>query len=368
MYDIEVVKKTAVEIVRRIVEGKLDAEVGVYGSSARGTYISENSDVDVFVVVRSRDVRLEDVVKILIEGLEKEGVPISLRYAQHPYVTAYIHGHPVDIVPCYKIAPGERPLSAADRTPLHHAFLSERLTEEMKQDVKRLKLFLREIGVYGAEIGGFSGFLAELLVVYYGSFLEVLRAASRWKPYETVISFTPTIVQKFRAPLVVVDPVDPYRNAAAAVTLTSMAKFIYAARRYLKTGCIPKMKESRIKLPALVVELDSEKEWNALISEARKIQKKLEQCGFKVYTYVVHQKSLIFYLEAEKLSEYVLHRGPPVYDEAVDEFIQMYEQKEEIGGPVFIGDRIYIVRKRSVTRVEECVSGKVMYLPIYTFL
>jgi len=43
-----------------------------------------------------------------------------------------------------------------------------------------LKQFMKGIGVYGSELRrrGFSGYLTELLVINYGSFLGVLKEAS----------------------------------------------------------------------------------------------------------------------------------------------------------------------------------------------
>jgi tRNA nucleotidyltransferase (CCA-adding enzyme) len=99
------------------------------------------------------------------------------------------------------------------------------------------------VGVYGAEIkvGGFSGYLCELLTLNYGSFVEVLKSVSDWKEkmiidYESYYKEREKEVAKiFEEPLVIVDPIDKGRNAAAAVRKERLDEFIAAARAFLKT-------------------------------------------------------------------------------------------------------------------------------------
>ncbi|MEZ0318634.1 MAG: CCA tRNA nucleotidyltransferase [Pyrobaculum sp.] len=350
----------------------IDGEVNVYGSSARGTWLPGQRDVDVFVVLRDRGMGPEQVVDGLSKFLSERGVPWSLRYAQHPYLTLFIQGYEVDVVPCYSIAPGEKPLTAADRSPLHHKFLVERLSERQRLDVRVLKLFLKSIGVYGAEIKveGFSGYLTELLVAYYGGFLEVLKAASKWRPYRTVISFTEA-KPKFKAPLVVVDPVDPNRNVAAAVSLTSMSTFILASRRFLKNPSITYFKHGVGELvePIHTVEVvfpypgeAPDIVWGRYKKLGKSLYNWIRQCGFKVYRWGVESDektyvSLVYLVETYTLSQYVLHKGPPVYDDSVDVFVEKYLD-EEVVGPFVQGYRVYVIRKRKFTNVSDCIKAK----------
>ena len=99
----------------------------------------------------------------------------------------------VNIVPCYKVKRGEW-VSATDRTPFHTDYVKPLLDEQMAEEVRLLKRFMKGVGVYGAEIkiGGFSGYLCELLVLNYGSFTEVLRSAANWKE-RTIIDYERTL-------------------------------------------------------------------------------------------------------------------------------------------------------------------------------
>lgn len=92
-------------------------------------------------------------------------------------------------------------------------------------------------GTYGSEfkVGGFAGYLCELLIIKYGSFEETLRQASDWR-YGHVIDLEDYgTSNKFKDPLIVIDPTDKNRNVGAALTLVKYAEFIQSARNYLSS-------------------------------------------------------------------------------------------------------------------------------------
>lgn len=65
------------------------------------------------------------------------------------------------------------------------------------------------VGTYGSEfkVGGFSGYLCELLIINYGSFLEVLRNVwTDWKPGYQIDLMEYGTSNLFDDPLIVVDP------------------------------------------------------------------------------------------------------------------------------------------------------------------
>ena len=103
-----------------------------------------------------------------------------------------------------------------------------------------MKRFLKNIGIYGAELKteGFSGYLCELLIAYYGSFKQLLKSAEQWKG-QIVLDIERhygehELAGRFLSPLVVVDPVDRSRNVSAVVSQTSVNRLIFASREFLK--------------------------------------------------------------------------------------------------------------------------------------
>jgi tRNA nucleotidyltransferase (CCA-adding enzyme) len=157
------------------------------------------------------------------------------RHAEHPYLNIVFKGFDVDLVPCFGVSSACCIKSAVDRTPFHNDFVKARIRGH-EDDVLLLKQFMRGSGVYGSELRtqGFSGYLTELLVIHYGSFEKVIEAACSWKPGEKI-----DIMQhgeiKHDEPLVMVDPTDPRRNVAAALSLDKFCMFIDACREFIKS-------------------------------------------------------------------------------------------------------------------------------------
>ncbi len=227
-------------------EGLPYLEVSAQGSFAKDTFLRNDVDIDLFVLfdkgVKPEELELKFVPSIK-RCLEARGFRTVIKYATHPYVTVVVGNVEIDVVPAYYVSDPREIITAVDRTPFHTAYITSKLSEKEKDEVRLLKAFMKGVGVYGAEVRvrGFSGYLAELLIVRYGSFLSVLRESENWKPYKTCIdiegyySNERDCLKRFRgAPLVVVDPVDPRRNAAASVSIRSLSLFRLCAKLFLE--------------------------------------------------------------------------------------------------------------------------------------
>ncbi len=214
------------------------AEGMVVGSVARHTWVRGDRDLDVFMLFDPSLPR---------EELENQGLSLARgiaaaltekyheKYAEHPYISATIDDVDVDLVPCYKVDSATRIQSAVDRTPFHTRYITEKING-MIDDVLLLKRFTKAGGIYGSDqmTEGFSGYLCELLILHYGGFTQLLKAAAEWKP-QMIIDMEDHVAKEFDEPLVMIDPVDPKRNVAAAVSLDRMAEFVELARGYLES-------------------------------------------------------------------------------------------------------------------------------------
>jgi tRNA nucleotidyltransferase (CCA-adding enzyme) len=207
----------------------------VAGSAARGGFLSDRVDIDLFLLFPKELARRELEAEGL--ALAKEILPEhEIRYAEHPYLRGRIDGFHVDAVPGYAVADGAHPQSAVDRTPFHQAYLEARETPELLDQVRLAKQFLRVIGIYGSEArtGGFSGYLVELLVVRFGSLRALLTEARTWRPPVRLISTegsAPRVPEDVA--LVLDDPVDQSRNVSSALSRRNLALLILAASAYL---------------------------------------------------------------------------------------------------------------------------------------
>lgn len=92
------------------------------------------------------------------------------------------------------------------------------------------------VNTYGAnyKVSGFSGYLCELLILKYHSFEEVLKAASyKWHKHYKIDLENYGTSNKFKDPLIAIDPVDKNRNVAAALSMQKFSEFIVASRNFL---------------------------------------------------------------------------------------------------------------------------------------
>ena len=229
-----------INIINRIArENNIDAEATLVGSVAKGTWLSGKADVDIFMkfpLSTSEDDLKKDGLKLGDKCIKEMHGEHELRYASHPYITGFIEGFEIDFVPCYIIRSAEELKSAVDRTILHTEYVLANLGEKQKDEVLLLKKFMGSIHTYSAEfkVRGFSGYLCELLIIHYNSFLDVLKAAgNEWKPNYKIDIEEYGTGDLFTEPLVVIDPTDKNRNVAAALKLQKMSEFIVASRNFL---------------------------------------------------------------------------------------------------------------------------------------
>ncbi|MFA4819698.1 MAG: CCA tRNA nucleotidyltransferase [Candidatus Aenigmatarchaeota archaeon] len=223
--------------VAKTVSG-LDAVI--VGSIGKFTWLAGDHDIDIFIMFDST-VQREELERLGLEYgkriVEELGGRSHVKYAEHPYTHAIIKGFDVDVVPCYRIKYGEKIKSAVDRSPLHLQYVLDYIKPAMVDHTRLLKQFCKGIGVYGSDAKhqGFSGYICELLTLNYGSFDNVINAASEWHP-PFILNIEKHLgipANRFKdQPLVIIDPVDPERNVSAVVNGENFIKFVAAAKRY----------------------------------------------------------------------------------------------------------------------------------------
>ena len=377
--------------VRNILRNyKYDAEVSIQGSVARDTWLREKADradLDIFAAFPSSLPREEwgnRVIPELKKGLERHK-PIE-RYAEHPYLEFHVDGVRVNVVPCYRVNRGEWK-SATDRTPYHTQYMMAHLAGGMHSEVRLLKRFMKGIGVYGAEIriGGFSGMLAETLIINYSSFVQTVEKAGQWNNHVLIqIEKAEEAKPKshFDSELVVVDPVDPNRNLAAAVRSEQLWSFVGASREFLNSPSLryfyplkPKTRsalESRRRLarsgdvvavvfphPPMVVDVL----WGQLLSLEKSLVGLLQRFDFRVVKsqpWSDEQKigAILLELEASQLPKTRTHLGPPVSrSEESGAFLKRHQSSSStVAGPFIQKDRWIVEKKREYASAAELIK------------
>ncbi len=346
----------------------ITAIVRAEGSVAKDTWLSDSLDIDIFMRLPKSIPRknLGEVGLKIAKAAAGDAEQIE-RFAEHPYLEVFLDGHRVDIVPCYEAAPGEWQ-SATDRTPYHTDYIKTHLGRELRGEVRLLKKFMQGIGVYGAEIkiGGFSGYLCELLTMKYGSFAQVIQAFAQYSK-RIVIDIEGFYAERakellllFPEPLVIVDPVDKARNVASAVQPQKLYAFIGAARAFLKNPSEsffypPKPKTYTTKelsrqiqsrgsslLFVMVETADAVPDvlWGQLYRSKRSLRGLLELNDYTVLKDTVwsDEKSIsvfVFELEQQILPDIKKHLGPPLERVAeCKKYLQKYVgNKKVVSGP-----------------------------------
>ncbi|MBI3052377.1 CCA tRNA nucleotidyltransferase [Candidatus Woesearchaeota archaeon] len=224
------------------------ARVVVGGSLAKDTWISGVHDIDIFVCFaytryKSRSAGLSDLLE---KSLKSSGLGFERLHGSRDYFQVAWQGFSFEVVPVLDIRRPGQALNITDASMLHARWVKAHVSPAMADEVRLLKAFCAAQGCYGAEsyIRGFSGYVCEVLVARYGSFRAVLKAALKWKDKEAVdfsgfyrgrrvLDFMNE--SKTQSPVIVVDPVDRARNAAAALSVDKLEAFRQAARSFLKS-------------------------------------------------------------------------------------------------------------------------------------
>ena len=326
-------------------KARIKARIRVEGSVAKDTWLSGEPDIDIFMrMPRSTPRKSLGDICLCVARKATEGSKQVERFAEHPYLEAFVEDTRINVVPCYDAKQGEWQ-SATDRTPFHTDYMKKHLVPKMRGQVRLLKKFMKGIGVYGAEIktGGFSGYLCELLILQYGSFVKTLEAFARHRQRivvdieEHYRNGDSEIALLFSEPMVIVDPVDRGRNVASAVQAQRLHTFVAAAQAFLRTPdtsffspqetVLLRLEEAKQKLEArgsavVFVVFDSVKAvpdvlWGQLYKSQRSLCKLVQLNDFKLLrdTAWSDEKTVnmfIFEVEQQTISPVKKHLGPPL--------------------------------------------------------
>ncbi len=217
-----------------------DVKPIICGSVEKDTWLAKKYELDIFLLFSpnvSRKQLEEKGLTLAKNIIKKLKGKYEIAFAEHPYLRGWVGKFQIDIVPCYKIKHPENIKSAVDRTPHHVKFVKKNLKNP--DEVRLLKQFCIANECYGADVKtlGFSGYLCELLIIKYGSFMDLVKNAFKWRAGH-VITFNnlskEEASKKFKTSLIVIDPVDKNRNVGAAVSVEKFYIFVKACKDFIE--------------------------------------------------------------------------------------------------------------------------------------
>lgn len=217
-------------------------EVTLGGSTAKGTFLKGNHDVDVFVRFKEGGDLSDMLEQILLDVSSKFNIIIDRIHGSRDYFTFTLDGIAFEIVPVKYIDNYDEHENVTDMSPLHVNWAAGHLSGKLCDDVRLAKQFCKAARVYGAEsyINGLSGHVLDILIIHYGGFDEFIRSVAKWEDRtiidtEKVHSDVMATLNdaKLQSPLVVIDPIDPNRNAAAALSYEKYTSLIESAKKFV---------------------------------------------------------------------------------------------------------------------------------------
>jgi len=280
--------------------------VETQGSFAKGTDLG-SSDLDIFIgfdyslnIHEIQEITL-DIGKNVLKPISDSGKYKIKHGADKDYPESNVEDIEVQIIGTSDVTLDQirkgfdegGMKTATDRTPHHTRFMKKALKGK-EQEVRKLKKFFKDSGVYDSSMAkqGFSGFSTEVLIHSLGSFGKAIEYFANFVR-GSVIGKTD---RKFDTPLVMVDPLDPNRNLASAFSHSerdgniapnkNLARLIKSAKSLVKTGKLPKI--TKEKLPSVSVSfhvdntIDNNEVFGQLYSSALSMSATLKRNGYIV--------------------------------------------------------------------------------------
>jgi tRNA nucleotidyltransferase (CCA-adding enzyme) len=326
-------------ILTKINKSTNDANAILGGSGAKGTWL-KTFDIDIFVKFNYK--KFEDKsasISDLLEKILKKHFRFTRLHGSRDYFQIKKGKFTFEVIPILDIKKASQAKNITDVSPLHSGFINKH--RKLVDDIRLTKQFFKAAKVYGAEsyIKGFSGYVCEILTIYYGSFQKLIRAITKWKDQEIIDIknyhkgkniLMELNKSKLQSPLIVIDPVQKDRNAAAALDNEKFEIIKHRAKEFIKN---PSKKFFEIKI---LTEEDIRKKYrnNLILLRAVPLKNKIDVSGAKMlkafhfieeslirYGFTIKESDMLwhstdgilyFALQKNKLPTQIELLGPPV--------------------------------------------------------
>ena len=366
------------KVLKKINKSMNDAKAILGGSGIKGTWLRNAHDEDVFVQFDYKKYKdRSDELSDILEKKIKKKFKIKRLHGSRDYFQIDDKDSTLEIIPILKIKKAEEARNITDISPLHAIWVNKH--KKLRDDMRLLKKFCKANDLYGAEshIKGFSGYICEILVVNYGSFAKVLKNAVKWKEKEVIDVkkyhkdvFRVLNSNKLQSPLIVIDPVQASRNAAAALSYDKFSLFKKKAKEFLKKPSetffekkefsikdVEKKAKKNVLIVLNVKPLSGKGDIIGckLIKALETINKELLKNDFKVLNHGWNwDKSALFYfiVKKENIGKTKIHDGPPL---RAKEHVAIFKKKYK---KTFVKNGVIKAEiKRKYTDAKELVKN-----------
>lgn len=337
--------KEAEELLKKIntaiKKSKIKAKAVFGGSYAKNTWLKKSdADIDIFVKFDMKYVHqdLSELLKKILKSFKTVRLHGSRDYFQIKNKLKF------EIVPVLDIKKPSDAHNVTDFSPLHVAWVKK---HKLNDEIRLTKKFFKANNVYGSEsyIKGFSGHVVDILTIHYGGFLNLVKEITKWTP-KTIIDpekkqknplFTLN-KSKIQGPLIVIDPVQPDRNAASIVSKEKYYQLIKACKEFLKNPSKKFFEEqkkdyTKIKGHLIVLQvtpLRGKKDvvGSKLLKVFKYLEKKLSEFEVVSSGWEWNKKAKFYFvLKKKKLFEEFVRQGPLLsFEKHVEKFKKIHKK------------------------------------------
>ena len=353
-----------------------DAKTEIGGSIAKDTWLKGEHDLDIYVKFDQKKYANKDISAILKKVLEKK-YKIEDMHGSRTYYRAYEDKYVLEVIPILNIKKVSQAINITDVSPFHVKWV--RKNRKLVDDIRLAKALCKANNLYGAEsyIKGFSGYVLEILVAHYGSFNKLMKAAAKWAAATMLdparhhknknIRFMLN-KSKLESPLILIDPVQSDRNAAAGLGNDKYLRFIRLAKEYAKKPSSRLFEKKTfsadgLKKRFMVVEAEGTEGRRdvvgaKLLKTFEFLSLELERNDFTIkksdWHWAAGHKILFWFaLEKEELEPWKKHLGPPLkLKNRIEEFKNRWKGLEL----KIEGDKCYVMIKREHANARELIK------------
>lgn len=373
-------------------ELQISCELFIGGSFGKGTYLRGNFDIDFFCRF-SLTYDDKELTTLLKKIVTKAGIDFQKEKGSRDYYSGTYKFEEIEfsfeVIPVFAVEEESQAVNSTDLSPLHVDHIRNKIKEKpaLRKEIRIAKQFLKAKGLYGAEsyINGFSGHTVELLVSHYGSFKELLTAASKWgeqeiidpaQHYTSTAKVLSSLDEDKISNLVLIDSIVKERNAARALSEEMYWWFVLLANSPAELTerdfVIPKKDlvetrrsnklialKNKFGFVAYEISLTTKNDsqdiiGSKLLKVSKRIQTYFEELDFTIFdsTFIVDFQTkralMVFISEQQTLPSMKKIKGPEVKRiSAVKGFIQNKKHY------TVLGQRVYAYEARKITSFKK---------------
>jgi tRNA nucleotidyltransferase (CCA-adding enzyme) len=357
--DLQRINHIAKEFSRILKQNEIKFIFG--GSYAKGTFLKNIEDIDVYLLIEK-----EEDVENLKEKLKEIFKELRILHGSRDYFQVDFKGITFEMVPILNIKDVKEVKNSTDLSRFHVEYVKSKIKKnpKLRDEILLFKYFLKQKEIYGAESynRGISGYLAEVLTIHFGSFLNVIDFFSKAR-FPINIGINEKIAAELKKEgklndfFNVLDPVYEKRNLGMACSIEKISSLIIESKLFLKNPNFKKVDKEKELLEyykklddgylLIKIEFDNklkERYLNADIvgSKMKKITQKLIneiKNYYEVYYWVFKYNkknmegySLILVSKSPKIK---IKKGPKIFLDNVLDFIEknkndLFKIKEDI--------------------------------------